>query len=235
MTRTLASLIALAACGGRAPAPTGPDPAKTAALGGVVADRGSRETLSFATVVAAPASDDDPAAATTATTDGNGRFRMAGLAPGAYDVHVYYADAAVRWRQLHLAAGDDVALAIEINAAPGGAPAEMTTATGGGTTVSSGAHGHGRITGRIVDEVNGEPVEGATISATLGARTTGARIAIADEGGYFRLAGLPAGSYRLSVYYRLVAYGDLELQINGIDVSAGKATDVPIRVGATPH
>lgn len=222
----------LVACGGPGVGPTtpAPDPSTTGTITGKVRDRSTGASLSFATVVASPAGTGERAPANTATTGGGGNFEIVGLPPGAYDVIVYYADVDVRWQRIDVEAGDQLELDIEINAA-GGEPQEIATASSRAPTQtgSAGKGGRGILTGTIVDQASGEPLEGATVAATVDL-TTSAQIALADEDGKFLIVGLRPGTYKLSIFYRLIDYGDIEVSITNVEISGGKTTRVPIRL-----
>ncbi len=222
----------LVACGGPGAGSTTPaaDPSTTATVAGKVRDRATGASLSFATVVASQAGTGERDPENTATTEGNGNFEIVGLQPGAYDLMVYYADVDVRWQRIDVKAGDRLDLNIEINAA-GGDLQEVATASSRAPiqTDSASKGGRGILTGTIVDQASGEPLEGATIAATVDIMTS-AHIALADENGKFLLVGLRPGTYKLSIFYRLIDYGDIEVSISNVEISGGKTTNIPIRL-----
>lgn len=230
--RFLIASALLVACGGPGTGPTTPaaDPRTTGTVTGKVHDRQTGASLSFATIVASPAGTGERPPENTATTGGSGSFEIAGLRPGSYDLMVYYADVDVRWQRIVVKAGDKLELEIEINAA-GGEPQEIATASSRGPTQTDSASkgGRGILTGTIVDQASGEPIEGATIAATIDLMVN-AQMAVAGEDGKYLIVGLRPGTYRLSVFYRLIDYGDIEVSINNVEISGGKTTNVPIRL-----
>lgn len=230
--RLFIASVFLIACGGPGNGSTTPaaDPSTTGTVTGKVRDRSTGASLSFATVVVSPAGTNERAPENTATTGGNGNFEIVGLQPGAYDVLVYYADVDVRWQRIDVKAGDKLELDIEINAA-GSEPQEVATASSRGPTQTGSASkgGRGILTGTVVDQASGEPLEGATVAATVGL-TVNAQIAVAGEDGKYSIVGLRPGTYKLSVFYRLIDYGDIEVSITNVEIRGGKTTSVPFRL-----
>ncbi|HEV2671961.1 MAG TPA: TonB-dependent receptor [Gemmatimonadales bacterium] len=77
----------------------------------------------------------------------------------------------------------------------------------------------GIITGRVTDSA-AAPVRGATV------QVVGTRFAVrARDDGFFRIEGLPAGSYRLNV--RLFGYAPAD---SGVSVEAGRTAEVNVRM-----
>ncbi len=230
-----AALCAAVGCGHAAPrgaAPPAPVPETTGVIAGVVRDRASQETLSFATVNATPAGAEVRAAEHTETTSARGEFAIRGLPPGTYVVNVYYANVSVRWQTVDVTAGGTVDLDIDISleqaattpfAADTDASDAPTQADHGGTRK------RGNITGEVVDEKTGEKLEGAVVAATS-PHLRDAQLAVTDETGTYRIIGVPPGTYKLSVYYRLVDYGYIEVQRNNVQVSGGQTTTVPLKL-----
>jgi uncharacterized surface anchored protein len=202
----------------------------TGSVAGSVRDRASGETLSFATVMASPTGG-EAAPQNTDTTDAGGDFRIDDLAPGSYDVNVYYSTASVRWQRVEVVAGDTVKLDIEINTA-GDEPQVVDSAEDRSPTrtAHAAASSRGIIEGLVLDQTTGEPLEGANVAAALGGNLRRAQLAIADAAGKFRIVGLPIGTYKLSVFYRLIDYGDIEVVISNIGVTGGATTTVPIHL-----
>jgi len=230
--RLLIASAFLVACGGPSTGPTlrPADPSTTGTVTGKVRDRSTGVSLSFATIVASPAGTGERAPENTATTGGGGEFEIPGLKPGAYDMIIYYSDVDVRWQRIDVKAGDKLALDIEINAS-GGEPQEVASARSHSPTQTGSASkgGRGILTGTVVDQASGEPLEGATVAATVGLMIN-AQIAVAGEDGQFSIIGLRPGTYKLSVFYRLIDYGDIEVSISNVEISGGKTTSVPIRL-----
>lgn len=224
--------LALPACGGRAPSPAAapaPTLATTGAITGTVRDRASGDALSFATVmVVEPKSEEPPKH--TDTTGADGHFAIEGLPPGTYDVTVFYSNLSDHRLDLELAAGQRVELDLELDLQVGAADASAAAAgddESGPTTAARGSRGV--IDGTVTDQVTGEPLEGAVVAATT-PELRDAHMAVTDERGEFRIVGLPPGTYKLSCYYRLIDYGDIEVQRTNIAVEAGRSTSVPLRL-----
>jgi uncharacterized surface anchored protein len=222
-----------AACGGTSGSETTTpqaDPATTGTITGKVHDRASGEELSFATVMAVqPASENPPE--NTDTTNAHGEFRIDGLEPGTYRVSVYYSNVSARWQDIEVKAGDEVSLAIDLNLAGGESAAPVATAGPNAATRTADASSgrRGAITGQVLDQANGDKLEGAVVAATAPTMRD-AQMAVTDENGKFRIGALPPGTYKLSCYYRLVDYGDIEVQRLNIEVAGGETTTVPIRL-----
>jgi hypothetical protein len=81
----------------------------------------------------------------------------------------------------------------------------------------------GSITGTVTDAATGQPVAGATVSVPRLSLTTG-------SDGSYTLAGLPAGSYQVSVS----DYG-YQGATATVTVTAGKATTQNIQLTGNPH
>jgi len=227
---TLCLLLAAAACGSTAPAPATPrsDPATTGTIEGLVRDRSTGAALSFATVTAAlPSSGDEPER--TETTDANGTFRLDGLAPGVYRIHVFYGTVNARWQEVEVTAGGRERLEIDLNLNETAEAAPMPTAAAPATSHTADRTGsrRGAIAGEVIDQATGEKLEGAVVAAS-GGPLRDAQMAVTNERGEFLIPGLPPGTYKLSCYYRLVDYGDVEIQRLAIEVAGGETTRVPL-------
>jgi hypothetical protein len=159
-----------------------PGEIKPAAVRGVVTN-----TLTGEPVVRAHVSlrASGPVAANTlpqnygALTDAEGKFKVTGMAPGGYALAVEKTGFLMAAENVIGGRGTFVTLT------PGDDKSDLKL-----KLVPSGA-----ITGRVLDS-DGEPVEGATISATAGAMSGGGG-RNTDEQGRFRVGGLAAGKYRL--------------------------------------
>lgn len=153
-------------------------------LVGIVVDEAARP-IPYARVVAVPQAVEQPHFLGDGATraDGDGRFRIANLAPGRF----------------LLAASADGFGSTSPKAAiatPGGADHEITLVVGT----------HARISGRVL--MNGQPVQGAHVNARD--KTLLARGAYSQPDGKFILDGVPYGKVRLGAEpYEIAAIKDL--------------------------
>lgn len=83
----------------------------------------------------------------------------------------------------------------------------------------------GRVTGRVVDFENGDPLIGASVSIEEGEAST-----ISDSTGHYELKGLPVGTYTLQVSY--VGYASSRIQHLRIGPDATTNFDVKLQVKA---
>jgi hypothetical protein len=212
--------IALAACGGGAPAVEGPaaDAALRAGRGRVAGTiRGADGApVGLARVEVYDARGD---AVIDDLADAAGGFRV-DLAPGAYRVVAHQGDARGAVEGLVVVAGRTASLAVELAADPGDAP-------GGDPAAVDPARRTGAIVGRVVDGSTGGAFPGAVVMVT-GDALADAIPAISDDDGRYRVTGLPPGIYVLSVYYHLVERCNLELRRGDDAVTAGGATAVDL-------
>lgn len=230
-----AAVVVGCACAGTpAPAPVAPQAAATPApdeahIVGRVRDARTGEPLSFATVMATPAGTAEQGP--NETTDGAGAFRLTGLQPGRYKVFVYYATMSVRWQDVELAAGQELELdiALETGELDGPAPAARDEVDAGPDVEARTTARRGAIAGRVVDDATGEELEGAVVAVTS-PHMRDAQLAVVDEHGVFRIVGLPPGTYHVSVAYRLVDYGSIEVQRGNVEVKPGETTQVALRL-----
>jgi hypothetical protein len=193
--------IALAACGGAAPAVDGPaDDAPPRADQGRIA--GTIRGADGAPIGLARIEvfDARGVAIVDDLADAAGGFRV-DLAPGSYRVVAHQGDARG---------------AAEAGADPAGDPA-----------AADPSRRPGAIVGRVVDGTSGDAFPGAVVMVT-GDALPDAIPAISDDAGRYRVAGLPPGTYVLSVYYHLVERGNLELRRGDVAVTAGGTTSVDL-------
>ncbi len=76
----------------------------------------------------------------------------------------------------------------------------------------------GVIEGVVKDKATGDPISGVTVIVTSPALKQ-TQTAITDEGGRYKLTGLPAGTYKVTFYYL-----DLTLERGQVVVTVGKTT-----------
>ena len=222
-------------CGRAAPQHTtttpAADPATTGTISGAVRDRASGDTLSFATVNATLTDAVQISAENTETTSARGEFQIPGLQPGKYRVTVYYSNVSVMWQEVEVKAGVDMPLQIDISLEESAEPYEATTAPSDAPTQApnKSKSKRGIIAGSVIDEKTGEQLEGAVVAATS-PHMSDAQLAVTNETGAYRILGLPPGKYTISVYYRLIDYGYIEVQRNNVEVSGGETTTVPLKL-----
>ncbi len=84
------------------------------------------------------------------------------------------------------------------------------------------------ILGHITDGESNEPAIGATVVATS-PNLVGEQVALTDESGAFRITDLPAGYYRLTIYYN-----DTTTERTDVASREVSATEVDIRVEPAP-
>ncbi|MDY7093593.1 MAG: carboxypeptidase-like regulatory domain-containing protein [Acidobacteriota bacterium] len=121
-----------------------------------------------------------------ATTAADGSFTVGGLWPEAYTVEVF--DPLFRYQTLELPSP----VPVVDNAAVTGIDAALTAAPAGSLP--------GTLEGTVSDELSGAPVLGIEVQAsTAGVESHepgyASTRALTDSAGFFRLRGLPAGSY----------------------------------------
>jgi hypothetical protein len=152
--------------------------------------------------------------------DAAGGFRV-DLAPGSYRVVAHQGDARGAVEGLVVVPGRTASIAVELAAAEAGAdPA-------GDPAAADPSRRPGAIVGRVVDGTSGDAFPGAVVMVT-GDALPDAIPAISDDAGRYRVAGLPPGTYVLSVYYHLVERGNLELRRGDVAVTAGGTTSVDL-------
>jgi hypothetical protein len=78
----------------------------------------------------------------------------------------------------------------------------------------------GAVQGTIRESSTGEMLPGATVVVTSPA-LLGEQVAITDENGFFRITGLPEGTYLTTIYYI-----DARVEYSNVGVYAGKTTPV---------
>jgi hypothetical protein len=168
------------------------------------------------------------ASRTSDLTDGSGCFAVEDLAPGPYVVTVWRGNREVGAARVTLPRPPGAApLTLEVAADPaaatpgGGEPA--------GATLSSIAGDGGVIAGEVLDLASGQPLEGAVV-AVWQAEVTDSVLGLTDAQGRFRVTGLSSGDYRLSCYYRLIGYGNIEVTREGIRVGPGATSRVELRL-----
>jgi len=106
--------------------------------------------------------------------------------------------------------------------------------------VGLGGVAHARsISGRVTDQDTGEPVVGATVTASSGAASY-SDSAPTDDGGYYTVHGLPpaldfivsasASGYLTEYYYEVTSFGDAAL----VDVSTYDAAGIDFTLSPAP-
>ena len=153
------------------------------------------------------------------STGADGSFRLQ-VPPGRYDVAASYAGLHATSRELVVFADRATTVHLDLDSRPalsraGGSAADVPGATGA-------------IAGRIVTDER-EPFAGAVISAVTPALSDSPMAMTGDSGDY-RIAGLPPGTYDVSVYYQLVDRGAIELRRSNIEVTAGRVTRVDLEI-----
>lgn len=150
-------------------------------IAGVVADTTGAPTAN-AYVTVYRATSGDPQWVTSMSTDGSGAYRIDGLRPGDYKVHISaMGELLSEWY-------DDAADA---------ASATVVSVTGGATTTVDGALAIGAVLSGIVTDDAGNPVSDVTVMAMPVDGEGGWYGASTAADGAYRLPGLPAGSYRV--------------------------------------
>jgi hypothetical protein len=223
-----ALLVAAIACGGpQAGEPAGSEAPSldqveskpgSGTLEGVVIDVAADRPVSFAEV--AVYAEDTGELAGTTTTDQRGRYKVPDLPPGSYRVVVSFSNLTSESRGVSLFADRPTPLRVELSTDPGGGPLESREATGAS---------HGSIEGVVLDGVRGDPLGGATIEVSSRSMAD-PLFTIADERGHFRVAGLAAGTYVVSVYYSLVDKGNIEVRRSGVVVERGVVTRLTLEL-----
>ncbi len=113
----------------------------------------------------------------TATTNHEGRFELAGLEPGPYQISVAVSNGSFQSQTITLAGDDDVRIEIDTS----------------------------RLAGHVIDATTAQPVEGAAVSLQLLDRVADGDVPIVNSGeatdsnGFFRIEAAAAGPYRLRV------------------------------------
>ncbi|HUS63846.1 MAG TPA: carboxypeptidase-like regulatory domain-containing protein [Kofleriaceae bacterium] len=225
MLRPLLALV-LAGCAATAappPVEDGADLQPTAgprgSLSGQVRDvgaAGGAAPVSFAAVEATAAD----GTRYVDSTGADGAFRLQ-VPPGRYDVAASYAGLRVASRDLVVLEGHATSVHLDLDSRPprsraGGSAADVPGATGA-------------IAGRIITSEDGEPFAGAVVAAITPALSD-SPMAMSGDSGDYRIAGLPPGSYDVTVYYQLVDRGAIELRRNNIEVTAGRVTRVDLEI-----
>lgn len=122
-----------------------------------------------------------------AETDDRGQYTVTGLKPGSYLVVAYAWGYQEQWYELAMIPGDADPVYVE---APG-----ITTGIDFALVPWGGA---GSITGRVVDERDGEPIPDAYVEARRGDGWWTGR-ALTHEDGTYSITDLPSGNYYVSV------------------------------------
>jgi hypothetical protein len=125
------------------------------------------------------------------TTDGAGRFVLAAIPPGIYEVHVVHGDTSAPPRR---------GLSIEA-----GARAVLSFVLSGGEALA----------GTVLDDETGEPIAGAEVRVATETLSAMPRTTTTGADGTFRFAGLEARAHRLTIT------DDVHVPEVGIEASAG--------------
>lgn len=179
------------------------DGATTASVGGVVVDASTSQALPGVLVSVA-------GAGKSAVTDGQGRYNIDAIAPGAYSISATKAGYSSAATSFSAAAGGSYTFS----------PRLPLTATGGDDSTGC------RIYGKLLKATGGSPVAGASI-ALSGANS---KVAASDATGSYVLSGLVSGSTTI----RVTATGYDTVQAAAVlSCNAPAATEFSPRLYAT--
>lgn len=189
-------------------------------------------------------------AAAQATTDSEGRYRLFGLAAGTYQVSALAPN---------YAPAEPASLSSSFGPTPGVSKSIVLAPAENVEDVDLKLVRGGVITGRVKD-ADGKPVveqrvalalvdENGAPSRTQGPLPYNSQMYLTDDRGVYRIFGLPAGHYRVSVgndptrgamssgshiYYPLTFYGDVtdQAKATAVELSeGGEAGNIDIQVG----
>jgi hypothetical protein len=219
-------LVVAAAChhAGGPPAPT------TGTIGGKIRDQDTGTEIVNATIAIQREGTLRP---TTAQSSIDGRYELARLPPGRYDVVATYAGVTIDVHGVALAAGRTVDVDLDL---PLGRP-EARTLEFGDPREDEIHHYRlpradaavGIIEGTVTETSTRERVAGAVVTASSPAMAQAAQ-AVTDDHGRFELAGLPPGEYSVSAYYTVARHGTIQVEHNRVPVRGGEAAVVPLLV-----
>ena len=226
MSRAWLLLAAIGAgCGARAaPAPAPPasdlDGSRvakpTGAIAGAVRDVATGEPIAFASIEAVAAD----ARRAIDSSGAAGEFNLT-LPPGRYHLRASYAELRAELPDVLVIEGRVTRIHIDLDSRPPlpGPRADRATA----------ALATGEIAGVVSDGAGARavPFAGAVVSA-MAPGLADSPAAISDRRGRYRLRGLRPGRYDLTIYYQLIDRGAIELRRTGVEVRAGRATQVDL-------
>ncbi len=166
-----------------------------------------------------------------ATTDDRGLYAINELAPGRYRVRAEFAGAIVEVLDVPVVAGRVVPLDLPFELGRvepliinyGDARDGAIVRYG----LRRGAVGRGLIEGTVSDAGTRERVAGAVVSA-IARDTNDTTQELADDHGRFWFRDLVPGTYTVSATYAMSGHGQIEVQRNGVEVTAGEAVVVPL-------
>jgi len=84
----------------------------------------------------------------------------------------------------------------------------------------------GEVWGKLSD-TSSEPLVGATVVLT-GPRLVGEQVVITDEGGWYRITGVPPGRYTLTYYYMNRTFVHRELRVLPGTMTRERGKDFPM-------
>jgi hypothetical protein len=246
----LAALAALAAltfvgCGGGGATPAahtgsgatwGAATSRGGALAGLVRDAATGDPLEAARIIAQrdfdPSAEqfawsDVPDGTTSTAADGNYTLPLLG---GMYRIAVEYGERRVELTYVGIEGGHTRGLDVAIDLTAREPVVVDVRQTGQRGTLrfrQSRPSSRGTIEGTVTDLATSERVVGAVVVSTSPA-VSRVLHTTSDDAGRFALDELRPGTYTLSVYYRVVGRGNIEVRRSNIAVAAAETTVVEL-------
>jgi uncharacterized protein (DUF2141 family) len=217
-------VLVLAACG----AAQHPALPKEGSVAGVARDHDSGDPVAHAEIRLRVKGE---MRARSASSDAQGAFTFAHLAPGRYDLSASFAGQPVAVDNIDVTAGNTAVADVTFTL---GHPDPITVDFGNPKEGEIGryhpahhAKTTGVIEGTVSDAGSHERVAGAVVTASRG-HDTDALQGVTDDQGRFKFDDVQPGTYFVSAYYSIAGHGQIEQRRSDITVAGGEGVIVPL-------
>jgi Carboxypeptidase regulatory-like domain len=214
------ALIGLAACAHNA---TSTAPATTGEIAGVVRDHDSNDPVEQAII---------RIAGREVTSDAQGAYRVAGVAPGMYTVAATFAGQPLEVAHVSVSKGHTSYVDLEFTLGRV-EPLRQDWAVLTQIERFAAKGQHASIEGAISEIASHQRIAGAVVTAVHDRDTDHALQTISDDQGRFRFDDVSPGVYVISTYYSVGGRGQIEVRRSDIQVDAGSGVRVPLWIEST--
>jgi len=167
------------------------------------------------------------------STNKNGIYTIAGLAPGTYTLTGMYAGQSIDIKDVLVREGESTYVDFTFTL---GDPDSHQIVFGDHASDITRYHpldiapSASIIEGTISDVQSRERVPGAVVTATLDNPEPHTEQTITDDNGRYKFENLTPGTYTVSAYYSIGGRAQVEMQRNKISVSPAEAVVVPLLI-----